>query len=169
MALCAHMGCSAPAEAGLLHDPGSRTVWLVEIPGEDQLMTALCSRHADSIVVPRGWEIQDRRDGHPRLWVLDSTAETAPPHRSRRSRRRAGSPPDETPSDATLWSEGNSEDTAPRPSDTADTAQQPSDTASDTRNTSDWVGDPAERRSSLLETSEETPLLARAFRASRAS
>jgi hypothetical protein len=28
----------------------------------------LCRRHADAMVVPRGWTLEDRRDDHPRLF-----------------------------------------------------------------------------------------------------
>lgn len=28
----------------------------------------LCARHADSLTPPRGWHLQDRRTGTPRLW-----------------------------------------------------------------------------------------------------
>ncbi len=153
------MGCSAPAEAGVLHDPRTRTVWLVEIPGDDHLMTAMCTSHADTMVVPRDWEIEDLRDGHPRLWVLADSTVPASRNRSPRRHHRVPTSLQGPRSEATLWPEIGHGD---RP-------EQPAVDPSEARTASEWVGDPAARHSSLLEAGADTPLLARAFRASRAS
>jgi hypothetical protein len=53
-------------------------VWLVKCePDADRLRAgALCRRHADRLVVPRGWTLDDRRESIPRLFpVPDLVAE----------------------------------------------------------------------------------------------
>jgi hypothetical protein len=91
--LCERPGCSAPAEVAYGFDPDRRLVWLdATIPGEVLLAGALCRRHADAMVVPRGWTLDDRRDPSPRLFrppapSVDDTASTARPRRSRRPAR----------------------------------------------------------------------------------
>ena len=60
---CARPGCGEPACATLGYDYANRTVWLVE-PLADEAHPAyydVCRRHADSLVVPRGWQLRDRR------------------------------------------------------------------------------------------------------------
>jgi hypothetical protein len=49
----------------------------------------LCRRHADAMVVPRGWTLDDRREPHPRLFrsPADASGSIARPKR----RRSAGS------------------------------------------------------------------------------
>ena len=49
----------------------------------------LCRRHADAMVVPRGWTLDDRREAQPRLFKPRSTASgatVAPTARRRRHR-----------------------------------------------------------------------------------
>jgi hypothetical protein len=50
----------------------------------------LCKRHADAMVVPRGWTLDDRREAQPRLFKPRAGAATAvassPPIRRRRLR-----------------------------------------------------------------------------------
>jgi hypothetical protein len=89
--LCERPGCSTPAEVAYGFDAEQLTVWL------DAYNTALgtragvlCRRHADAMVVPLGWMLDDRREPVPRLFKprADETAVSAPPReRSRRSRR----------------------------------------------------------------------------------
>ena len=45
----------------------------------------LCRRHADAMVVPRGWPLDDRREPHPRLFrsPADATGSIARPRRRR--------------------------------------------------------------------------------------
>ena len=45
----------------------------------------LCRRHADAMVVPRGWTLDDRREPHPRLFrsPADATGSIARPRRRR--------------------------------------------------------------------------------------
>jgi hypothetical protein len=46
----------------------------------------LCRRHADAMVVPLGWMLDDRRDPVPRLFKAPAQA-TTPPARQRRTNR----------------------------------------------------------------------------------
>jgi hypothetical protein len=43
---------------------------------------ALCTRHADRLVPPRGWAVQDRRSPAPALWSDRPVPEAAPGARS---------------------------------------------------------------------------------------
>ncbi len=51
----------------------------------------LCTRHADAMVVPRGWTLDDRRDAVPRLFSTRRIApEPAPQSKPKRHRPSAG-------------------------------------------------------------------------------
>ena len=59
---CARPGCTTTATATLTYDYGAGTVWLDHLSPEAHPMTHdLCTRHADTLGVPRGWLLQDRR------------------------------------------------------------------------------------------------------------
>jgi len=46
----------------LSYDYAASTVWVDELVAEPILMTHdLCDRHADGLVVPRGWTLDDQR------------------------------------------------------------------------------------------------------------
>lgn len=88
--LCERPGCSTPAEVAYGFDAEQLTVWL------DAYNTALgtragvlCRRHADAMVVPLGWMLDDRREPVPRLFKprVDDAAPAPTRERSRRSRR----------------------------------------------------------------------------------
>ena len=59
-------------------------------PGDGHDSGVLCRRHADAMVVPRGWTLDDRRDPRPRLFrsPIDESGAIARPKR----RRDRGSP-----------------------------------------------------------------------------
>jgi Protein of unknown function (DUF3499) len=60
---CARPGCSETATATFVYDYQERTTWLDALAGERHPMAYdLCSSHADSLSVPRGWRLVDRRD-----------------------------------------------------------------------------------------------------------
>lgn len=64
---CARPGCTTRATATLAYDYSSSTVWIDVLSEEAHPMTHdLCPRHADTLGVPRGWLLQDRRtlDAH---------------------------------------------------------------------------------------------------------
>ena len=60
---CARPGCSAVASATLAYDYRQRTTWLDPLAGEPHPMAYdLCDGHADTLTVPRGWRLEDRRE-----------------------------------------------------------------------------------------------------------
>ncbi len=56
-------------------------------PADGHDLGVLCRRHADAMVVPRGWTLDDRRDPQPRLFrsTSDSSGAIARPKRRRSS------------------------------------------------------------------------------------
>ena len=63
-------------------------VWLEPRGPDDDPMRAgsLCKRHADAMVVPRGWTLDDRREPTPRLFrTQPAEPPPAPPPRPRRA------------------------------------------------------------------------------------
>lgn len=67
--LCERPGCAALAEVSYGIDNSSLTVWLdnTHIP-EREYAGRLCRRHANALVVPRGWTVDDRRQAIPQLF-----------------------------------------------------------------------------------------------------
>jgi hypothetical protein len=60
--LCARAGCGAPASVTLRFQPTQRQAWLVELDEHSaRTQGDLCNRHADALVLPRGWELHDER------------------------------------------------------------------------------------------------------------
>lgn len=118
----------------------------------------LCKRHADAMVVPRGWTLDDRREPVPRLFMprRPEPAAVPPP---RQSRRR----PRVDPADVGEQLQIDGTDEIARPPLPADEPPVPEpETAGD--GTTRWrpdfdVGDDLD---GLLEV--RSPLLARAFR-----
>ena len=81
-------------------DPRRRIVELFPgVPQSDTEAGALCRRHGDAMVLPRGWVLDDQRDLTPRLFtVTRPPAPTDPrPNRPRRRTQR------EAASDSTLF------------------------------------------------------------------
>lgn len=67
--LCERPGCGAPAEVSYGIDNGSLTVWVDNRAIlEREHAGRLCRRHADALVVPRGWTLDDRRQAVPQLF-----------------------------------------------------------------------------------------------------
>jgi hypothetical protein len=68
--LCERPGCSDEATMSFGFDADRLLVWISERqPSDDPMQSgSLCRRHADSMVVPRGWTLDDRRDPGPRLF-----------------------------------------------------------------------------------------------------
>lgn len=81
--LCERPGCSAPADVAYGFEAEHRAVWLDHLtaPGAARA-GALCRRHADAMVVPLGWSLDDRREMAPRLF---------PPRRRRATEDEPGS------------------------------------------------------------------------------
>jgi hypothetical protein len=131
---CSRIGCGAEAVATFCFDARATLVWVDSLdPVRGTGAGVLCRRHADALTPPRGWHLQDRRTGRPRLWEERPLA----PHRPR---RRTPAADDTGATDRAAPSTGVQVDTLP-----FDDARPPS------RDASDDVLDP------------RTPLLARAF------
>lgn len=75
--LCERPGCGALAEVSYGIDNATLTVWVDNRAIQEREHAGrLCRRHADALVVPRGWTIDDRRQAVPQLFrVVESEAE----------------------------------------------------------------------------------------------
>lgn len=85
--LCERPACSEPGAIAYGFDADRLLVWLTPIdPAADRNRAGvLCLRHADAMVVPIGWSLDDARDPTPRLF-------SAPARQPRRNTTRKGSP-----------------------------------------------------------------------------
>lgn len=94
--LCERPGCAAPAEVSYGIDHVSLVVWVDNTAvSERELAGRLCRRHANALVVPRGWTIDDRRDAVPKLFrVEDEKVSDAKPKTKRVPKKE----PSESPS-----------------------------------------------------------------------
>ncbi len=67
---CERVGCAEPASVAYGIDIGTLIVWLEHAsPDAPHHMNLLCDRHAERLILPRGWSIDDRREGTSRLFV----------------------------------------------------------------------------------------------------
>jgi hypothetical protein len=154
--LCERPGCSDVGVIGYGFDADRLLVWLDALdpatPRDELRGGVLCRRHADAMVVPRGWTLDDHREAKPRLFRSPPTAAAAkrkPPAGRRRSR-----PP--------VASADRTEPTLPTVAEVtgeSSTADDPDATVA-----MPWVPafDEDDDLDGLLRA--ETPLLARAFR-----
>ncbi len=84
--LCERPGCSQPADVIYGIDADHLTVWIEIFDGSAAYRAGvLCRRHADAMVVPLGWMLDDRREAVPRLF---KPREAPTPTRMRTKRRR---------------------------------------------------------------------------------
>jgi hypothetical protein len=61
--LCGRPGCSDPATVAYGMRADDLVFWLDVLPDDrSDVQSALCGRHADTMVVPRGWTLDDLRD-----------------------------------------------------------------------------------------------------------
>ncbi|MEN9822801.1 MAG: hypothetical protein RLZ04_1227 [Actinomycetota bacterium] len=91
--LCERPGCSQAAEVCYGIDAEHLLVWLEAFDGVGGYRAGvLCRRHADAMVVPLGWMLDDRREAVPRLFKTREEPAAAP----REKRRRVRSSGDET-------------------------------------------------------------------------
>ncbi|GDX28164.1 hypothetical protein LBMAG13_05880 [Actinomycetes bacterium] len=68
--LCERPGCAGPSAVAYGIDNARLTVWFEVALEQDATQAgALCRRHADALVVPKGWTIDDRREPIPRLFI----------------------------------------------------------------------------------------------------
>jgi hypothetical protein len=83
--LCERPGCSSPADVAYGFDAEQLVVWLDGFHvAQGARSGVLCRRHADAMVVPLGWMLDDRREPIPRLFK--TTAGAAPKPKARRPR-----------------------------------------------------------------------------------
>ena len=66
---CERPGCSAPATVAYGFSTERLLAWLAPLAvGDRNAGGALCGRHADAMVPPRGWWLDDRRTDEPTLF-----------------------------------------------------------------------------------------------------
>lgn len=171
--LCERPGCSEPGAAAYGMVPEDLLFWIAPLhdaPVDDH--NVLCRRHADAMVVPRGWTLDDRREPVPRLFMprRPEPSDSAP----KPARRRAKPTTDEVGEQ--LQIDGTGEIGRPAVPDTVDDTEddpagapsaEPSDEPSDEVAGSaarPWQPefDVDDDLGGLLEV--RSPLLARAFR-----
>jgi hypothetical protein len=94
--LCERPGCAERGAIAYGFDADRLLVWLLPLdPQADRNRAGvLCLRHADAMVVPIGWTLDDARDPTPRLFRPTGT-------RRRPARRTAGAPTAANPAAAT--------------------------------------------------------------------
>lgn len=93
--LCERPGCSEPGAVAYEIDTGRRVVTLHgSLHPDEERAGVLCRRHADSMVVPRWWTLDDRREATPRLF-------RPPPRTEVTARQRPGRPRKSATPDAT--------------------------------------------------------------------
>jgi hypothetical protein len=90
--LCERPGCGEGASVAYGFDAERATVWLeVLAPSAGPTAGMLCRRHADAIVVPKGWWLQDRRSDATLFTA--APAPTAAIYRPKRPRRHPTTAP----------------------------------------------------------------------------
>jgi hypothetical protein len=105
--LCERPGCGAPSDASYGIDRLNLVVWVdTAAVAERETAGRLCRRHANALMVPRGWTLDDRRDPVPRLFKVREPGEQpgdAPPGKKRERKQTGGArprrrpPPGDTP------------------------------------------------------------------------
>jgi|JI10StandDraft_1071094.scaffolds.fasta_scaffold13102_1 hypothetical protein len=92
--LCERPGCSQPADVLYGIDADHLLVWIESLDGAVVPRAGvLCRRHADAMVVPLGWMLDDRREPVPRLF---KPRDAPPPTAARPRRHRSAVHRDET-------------------------------------------------------------------------
>lgn len=87
--LCERPGCSNLADVSYGFDAEHLVVWLDGFHAAQGASSGvLCRRHADAMVVPLGWMLDDRRDPAPRLFRAPAEPFTGPMIRPRAKRPR---------------------------------------------------------------------------------
>jgi len=87
-------GCSHPADVVYGIDADHLLVWIEPLDGAVVPRAGvLCRRHADAMVVPLGWMLDDRREVVPRLF---KPRDAVPPTTARPRRQRTSAHRDDT-------------------------------------------------------------------------
>ena len=90
--LCERPGCSDVAAMAYGFDVDRLLVWLAprEPDGDPLRAGSLCKRHADAMVVPRGWTLDDRREADAAPVPPDGRRDAAARRRGRAQAPAAG-------------------------------------------------------------------------------
>ena len=73
---CERPSCRELAIAAYFLDSSELLMTLENyVPVDGMQVNGLCRRHADALVVPRGWRIEDKRENVPRLFPVTPPAE----------------------------------------------------------------------------------------------
>jgi len=147
--LCERPGCSEPASVAYGMRPEDLVFWLDTLADDDAGRRVLCRRHADTMVVPRGWTLDDLRDPDLHLFrppPIDDRSSGRAAH-TRRAKLAAH---DAHPPEQLRLGQDSAPETLPPPSTSPEAAP--------------WTPsfDEADDLDGLL--SARSPLLARAFR-----
>lgn len=173
--LCERPGCSQPAEVTYGINADQLVVWIEPFDGAlAHRAGVLCRRHADAMVVPLGWMLDDRREAVPRLFrtkeVVPSVAPRARRHRTHHARDETGQlslpgadllpPGDAAPADAAPADAADTE--APAVAHVPPAVESPAEEAAG-ETTAPWkpVFDHRDDLDGLL--TARSPLLSRAF------
>ncbi len=134
-------------------------VWLApREEGADPLRAGgLCKRHADAMVVPRGWTLDDRREPTPRLFRPAPAATKTDAETTAEPERRPGTAQRATPRSEQLVLDDDAETVAEV------AGASPSDDPDETQ-AIPWLPDMNDDDALDDVLAAETPLLARAFR-----
>jgi Protein of unknown function (DUF3499) len=90
--LCERPGCGESASVAYGFDAERGTVWLEALtPSAGPTAGVLCRRHAEAIVLPKGWWLQDRRSDSTLFSATPAPAATT--YRPKRPRRRSVTSP----------------------------------------------------------------------------
>jgi len=74
---CERPGCAQPAAVEYSLNPGKLLLSLENfVVVEGDRRSAVCTRHADLMSVPKGWSIDDRRENPPRLFRAPKSSVT---------------------------------------------------------------------------------------------
>lgn len=85
--ICERPTCSQPADVSYGIDPDGLVVTIEVYDDErSRLAGVLCRDHADSMMVPNGWTLDDRREIAPRLFQTRESVKVKPRRRVRRRR-----------------------------------------------------------------------------------
>ena len=88
--LCERPGCSDVASVAYGMRPEDLVFWLGALREDgDDTVGVLCRRHADAMVVPRDWTLDDLRDPDLRLFRPPPADPSGQPTRRRPARRRS--------------------------------------------------------------------------------
>ena len=166
--LCERPGCSDVAAMAYGFDVDRLLVWLAprDPDGGDPMRSgSLCKRHADAMVVPLGWTLDDRREPTPRLFrptpvVAEESGEAPAP--ARRRPRKATPPAGEAPPAQQLGLDDPGRDPAPTVAEVTGTPSADDDP--DATVAIPWLPtlDDGDDLGGVL--AARSPLLARAFR-----